>query len=42
MKYKLMNEQMSHEISHLPINLHDINMWNAWIMNEQMLHDLHL
>jgi len=44
MKYKFMDEWMSHKISHLfikPCVKCVFNAWNIQIMNEQILHDFH-
>jgi hypothetical protein len=48
MKYEPMNEQMSHEfhiflwicVSNV-FSMDNINAWNLWIMNEQILYDFH-
>jgi hypothetical protein len=47
MKYKSMNERMSHDfassnkfVSNL-FSMHNINVWNVQTMNEIVLHNLH-
>jgi hypothetical protein len=48
MKYEPMNERLSHKFC-IFLEIHvsnvfsiiDINVWNVWIMNEQILHDFH-
>jgi hypothetical protein len=48
MKYEPMNEQMLHEfniflwifVSNV-FSMHDINVWNIQITNEQIFHDFH-
>jgi hypothetical protein len=48
MKYKLLNEWMSHEFGIFfkiyvlnVFSIHDISVWNVRIMNEWILHDFH-